>query len=104
MLAWKRLRSLSAEHDDPAAVARQASALAQCSVRRPLTLRNRPASDPTDTVPFTRGIDSPIRRRFGGRLRQLTPRLTEALASDLARRSVAADKLGSFVNVGFLVI
>ena len=30
-------------------------------MRRPLTLRNRPASDPTDTVPFTRGIDSPIR-------------------------------------------
>jgi hypothetical protein len=30
-------------------------------VRRALTLRNRPASDPSDTVPFTRGIDSPIR-------------------------------------------
>jgi hypothetical protein len=36
-------------------------------VRRPLTLRNRPASDPTDTTAFTRGIDSPIRwsRRQG---------------------------------------
>ncbi len=46
---------------DPAAVARRQVRTHNTCLRRPLTLRNRPVSDPTDSVPFGRGIDSPIR-------------------------------------------
>ena len=53
-------------------------------VRRPLTLRNRPASDPTDAAPFTRGIDSLIRGRRDGGL-QLSVELTFDL---VCRRSL----------------
>lgn len=35
-------------------------------LHHPLTLRNRPASDPTDAAPFTRGIDSLIRKYGAG--------------------------------------
>ena len=51
----------SRAHDPAALRARQVRAH-NARVRRPLTLRNPPVSDPTDSVPFTRGIDSPIRR------------------------------------------